>query len=262
MPEGFHVGKIKTVDQVKGFCTVACATSGHAKDVYVHSTVADPNAVLVNDIVAFQIHVNRQGSPQASAPFWKHVGWRPKGKGVSFGLHQGLVAKLMQSGCGFVHCDQLKQTHGKDTYIHETVTKQCSLEEGNLIAFDAHISKSGNPQVSAPCWICCSSAELVQRFMPSSADSEQLAKGQAEAQQPAHEDFTKEDYLPADSEAQPEAQPGFEDFTEEGYLPEEAEGLDVDTWELAEGTGDGDEEAETWPQEGPDAKRQRTGDWA
>merc|ERR1712008_96171 len=53
-----------------------------------------------------------------------------------------------------------------DAYVHHAVMKQCDLVEGNLIAFDIHVSSAGNPQVSAPCWICCSDDKLMRDRLP------------------------------------------------------------------------------------------------
>merc|ERR1711920_296836 len=74
-----------------------------------------------------------------------------------------MVIKQTAFGCGFVDCPDVESQHGKQAYIHSSVMGQCQLCEGNLICFKVHVSSSGNPQVSAPCWICCSEPELLER---------------------------------------------------------------------------------------------------
>jgi len=165
-PEGFYVGTVCETSPEKGRSMVRCLDWSENQDVYVHKSVAEPGAIDTGDIVAFQIHVNAKGQPQASAPFWKQVGWRPKNKPVRFGKYQGLVARLLPHGCSFLECKEVTECYGRDAYVHHAVMKQCDLVEGNLIAFDVHVSSKGKPQVSAPCWICCSDSQLMRDCLP------------------------------------------------------------------------------------------------
>jgi len=165
-PEGFYVGRVNETSILKGRSMVRCPDWSDRQDVYVHKSVAEPGAISMGDVVAFQIHLNARGQPQASAPFWKQVGWRPRGKPVRFGKYQGLVARLLNHGSSFLDCKEVSESFGRDAYVHSAVMKQCELVEGNLIAFDIHVSSSGNPQVSAPCWICCSDDKLMRDRLP------------------------------------------------------------------------------------------------
>lgn len=161
MPPDHHVGRVLRMEEERGVTYVRCPNSGLRYDVYVHNSVADPGALLLNDVVAFPLHLNQTGKPQASSPFWKLVGWTKPGIPIDFGDYTGLVVRVLQNGSGFVASQQIHEQLGKDIYIHEAVMKQCGLEQGNLISFKVHMNAQGNPQVSAPCWICCSSAKLV-----------------------------------------------------------------------------------------------------
>jgi len=165
-PDGLYVGRVSETNTQRGRSMVRSPDWGDHQDVYVHKSVAEPGAISIGDIVAFQIHLNARGQPQASAPFWKQVGWRPKGKAVRFGKYQGLVARLLVHGSSFLDCTEVSECFGRDAYVHHAVMKQCDLVEGNLIAFDIHVSSSGNPQVSAPCWICCSDDKLMRDRLP------------------------------------------------------------------------------------------------
>jgi len=175
MPKGFYLGWVTRTDQRKGTSMVQCPDWGGRQDVYVHRSVAEPSALEEGDTVAFQIHVNKRGQPQASAPFWKKVGWTPKGKPLCFGEHQGLIARILPNGCAFLDCKEIRDVYQRDAYIHQAVMKQCDLVEGNFIAFNVHISSSGNPQVSAPAWICCSDDKWMKDIVPGT-----LSQGQGE----------------------------------------------------------------------------------
>lgn len=198
LPEGFNVGAVVHVDPTRHFSRVAVAGGDASQQVYVHGSVAEPTALEVNDLVCFQIHHNKKGQPQASAPFWKQVGRKSAGAQVDFGEHQGMVINQKDSGCAFVDNEELENAHGKKAYIHSSVMQQCGLFEGNLIAFKVHVSGSGNPQVSAPCWICCSAPELIAR-----ADAQTGGKKDS-AQDDPFAEFAL-DEAAAEAEEEPEA---------------------------------------------------------
>jgi len=161
------LGWVRKTFPNKNYSMVTCPAWSDQEDVYVHSSVAEPGAVVLGDLVAFEIHVSHKNMPQASAPLWKQVGWTPKGVAVTFGQYQGLIAKVLESGSAFVDCKAITQAHGRDAFVHHAVMEQCDLIEGNLIAFNIHVNPAGNPQVSAPCWICCSDDKLMQDFVAS-----------------------------------------------------------------------------------------------
>jgi len=167
LPANLCLGWVNNTLPLKNYSMVTCPSWSDQEDVYVHSSVAEPGAVELGDLVAFQIHVSHKNMPQASAPLWKQVGWKPKGMAVTFGRYQGLISKVLPSGSGFLDCKAISETYGRDAYVHHAVMKQCDLVEGNLIAFDIHVNHAGNPQVSAPCWICCSDDKLMQDFVAS-----------------------------------------------------------------------------------------------
>jgi len=156
---------------------VHCPGWGRRQEVYVHKSVAEPSALEEGDLVAFQIHVNKRGQPQASAPFWKKVGWSPRGKPVDFGKYQGLVARILPNGCAFLDCREISEAYQRDAYVHRVVMRQCDLIEGNFISFNIHVSALGNPQVSAPCWICCSDDKWVKDIVPSALPSRWQKRG-------------------------------------------------------------------------------------
>mmetsp|Transcript_8523 Transcript_8523/g.20225 ORF Transcript_8523/g.20225 Transcript_8523/m.20225 type:complete len:630 (+) Transcript_8523:51-1940(+) len=153
----FFMGTIKIADPARGFSMIACPDSGFDADVYIHATTASPEAFLVNDVVAFTFHMNDKGQPRADTIF-KLVGHLPQGRSPSFPENQGSVSRILGNGSGFMDCPELSSVYGKDVFIHGSVVEQCGLRPGDVLAFDVHISKDGNPQVSAPCWVQISSS--------------------------------------------------------------------------------------------------------
>jgi len=155
LPEGLFVGRVQRIEWQKGFSMINCPEADSEAGVYCHKSVAETNKLNVGDVVAFNIHVNAKGQPQASAPLWKRGGWAAKGKAVEFGEFTGRVSRVLDS-CGFVDCPELTEQYGKDAYIHGSVMNQCGIREDSVLSFSVHVSQSGSPQVSAPCWVCVS----------------------------------------------------------------------------------------------------------
>jgi len=144
------IGHIKMADAAKGFSLIACPATGFDADTYIHHMTAPPQAFAVDDVVAFKLHVSGKGRPQADSVY-KMVGFTRKEP--SFGKYFGILRQLLNTGNGFIECLEIKEEFGKDAFIHQTVVEQCGLTSGDNIAFDVHISSSGSPQVSAPCWV-------------------------------------------------------------------------------------------------------------
>jgi len=119
----------------------------------------------MGDTVAFQIHMNAKGQPAASAPMWKLVGKSFGGKPVELGAHMGRISRMLPDGSVFLECPELTAAHGTEVYAHKSVVQQCGLQLGEIIAFSVHVSRSGQPQVSAPCWKCCSPNWRLEKAM-------------------------------------------------------------------------------------------------
>jgi len=161
MPDDFHVGRVCQVDVIRNVSMVRCPASHLSRDVYVHQSVAEPSALMVNDVACFKLHLNRHGLPQASAPLWKRVGTDVNDSAVRFGEFQGLVMRSEDSSA-CVECPEVTQLHGKDAFMPEETLSLCGLVEGNLICFDVLVNENGDPEAMPPCWICCSSERWVK----------------------------------------------------------------------------------------------------
>eukprot|EP00435_Cladocopium_sp_Y103_P025892 s1882_g6.t1 len=190
----FLIGTIKisqfdpSSSPVKDFSLIECPDTGLPQDVYVRGAVATSQAFTVGDLVAFSFHMTAKG-PQATAVF-KLVGFVQQGREVHFPPYQGLIHRVLPNGNGFIKCDAITAEYGKDAFIHASVVQQCGLNEQDIIAFDVHISKEGNPQASAPCWqqIAPTSnfqavmqAPQVQARMPGAFQSPMAGKGGGKA---------------------------------------------------------------------------------
>eukprot|EP00435_Cladocopium_sp_Y103_P021976 s1882_g5.t1 len=83
---------------------------------------------------------------------WEMAGFCPQNKDPGFGEFVGQVDAVLPSGCCFVKCQEVKDLYDVDAYVHSSVVQQCSLQPGEEICFNVHVSSAGRPQVSAPCW--------------------------------------------------------------------------------------------------------------
>jgi len=164
MPDEFYGGRVLLLDPAKGVSLVKCPDSGFDKDIYVHSSVANPGALGVNDAVCFKMHVNKRGMPQASAPFWKRVGDDPA-EALRFGDFEGLIS-ASEDGSLTVSTPEISEAYGQDAFLPEDVAAQCSVVEGNLIRFNVHVNGEGGPEVIAPIWICCSDESYIVQALP------------------------------------------------------------------------------------------------
>lgn len=146
----FYIGTIKIADHAKNFSMIQCPETGLSQDVYVHCSIASPQAFALGDFVAFTFNMGAKG-PQAENIF-KLVGFLPPGKPPHFPENRGSISRILPNGNGFIQCPEISTAYGRDAYIHGTVVQQCGLNVGDVIAFEIHVNKDGNPQASAPCW--------------------------------------------------------------------------------------------------------------
>jgi len=187
----FLIGTIKIADPARGFSMISCPDSGFEADVYIHSAIASPENFAVRDVVAFTFHMNEKGQPRADVVF-RLSGFVPAGKTASFPPNMGTVTRVLGNGSGFIDCPEVSEVYGKDVFVHGSVVEQCGLKTGDVLAFDVHVSKDGNPQVSAPCWIQAAAGNTQERrqsppvvqlpakgsyFSPSGKGQQPLSKG-------------------------------------------------------------------------------------
>jgi len=154
-PDGqdIYFGNVNHTDGMKGFCMLDCPTSGASKDVYVHTSVVPSEALQLNDTLAFTLHWNKKGDPQASAPVWKLCGNLYWLKSLEFYEYIGWVRETgAASGSLHVDCPEAKAKFGNDVFIHSAVVDDCQIQGGDLICFKVHVSSRGMPQASAPIW--------------------------------------------------------------------------------------------------------------
>eukprot|EP00927_Polykrikos_kofoidii_P062266 TRINITY_DN57078_c0_g1_i1.p1 TRINITY_DN57078_c0_g1~~TRINITY_DN57078_c0_g1_i1.p1 ORF type:complete len:547 (-),score=71.01 TRINITY_DN57078_c0_g1_i1:376-1965(-) len=153
-----YMGWIKHADPTKTHCWFECPDYG--ADVQMHVSVVEFGSISPLDTLAFKIHVSPKGVPQASAPVWKLAG-SEEGAPRYFGDFLGKVGPITSKGNSWLESPQAEAVHGSAPWVHQSVIQQCGLWPGCVIAFSAHLNKSGMPQVTAPVWICCSAEKWV-----------------------------------------------------------------------------------------------------
>eukprot|EP00928_Gymnodinium_smaydae_P075883 TRINITY_DN588_c1_g1_i1.p1 TRINITY_DN588_c1_g1~~TRINITY_DN588_c1_g1_i1.p1 ORF type:complete len:475 (+),score=36.48 TRINITY_DN588_c1_g1_i1:99-1523(+) len=149
----YFVGTAKIVDNFKGYSLIECPEAGYRHDIYCPKYTVEPSFLEKGDQILFPIFTNKDGKPQASVPVWKLVG---KFEGQTAGAlrYEGTLRRI-HNGNGFVECREIaEQFGGCDAFMHSRVIEACGVDIGDKIRFDLHISQSGQPQVSAPCWKC------------------------------------------------------------------------------------------------------------
>eukprot|EP00441_Pelagodinium_beii_P031600 CAMPEP_0197640966 /NCGR_PEP_ID=MMETSP1338-20131121/15073_1 /TAXON_ID=43686 ORGANISM="Pelagodinium beii, Strain RCC1491" /NCGR_SAMPLE_ID=MMETSP1338 /ASSEMBLY_ACC=CAM_ASM_000754 /LENGTH=567 /DNA_ID=CAMNT_0043213861 /DNA_START=103 /DNA_END=1806 /DNA_ORIENTATION=+ len=130
--------------------------AGEQHEVWVHNSIAQVFELSIDDLVAFRVHINKQGQPQASAPIWKMVGIIKEREHISFGEYIGQISRVLPNGLAFIDCADVKFAHGGDAAVHAAIMQECGLSVGDVVAFNLHVSDAGKIWMSAPCWKCCS----------------------------------------------------------------------------------------------------------
>merc|ERR1712032_380642 len=97
---------------------IACPDSGYENDVYAHKSVVAPEMLELGDVLAFPLHVNARGMPQASSPIFKAVGRDHESEAAEFGQFLGQVDRILPNGNGFMKCPQVEAAFGTDAFIH------------------------------------------------------------------------------------------------------------------------------------------------
>merc|ERR1719160_2326106 len=154
-PDEMYIGVLKNIvpSGLSGFIVCERSQAEYQKDVYIHKNVMEVSRVGLGDQLAFKLHISQKtGIPQCSAPCWKLVGDTGTGQKPHFGPYTGLVQKV-EDGTGFIQSQQVLQKFGKDAQIHGSVLQTCGIELHDSLAFDIHVGKGGQPQVTAPLWL-------------------------------------------------------------------------------------------------------------
>lgn len=74
-----HIGQFEGIfshcnQMGHGYIKCAETEQMHLRDVFVHSSIVERAVLLPGDVVKFNIHVNKEGCPQCSAPMWVKFG--------------------------------------------------------------------------------------------------------------------------------------------------------------------------------------------
>ncbi|CAD7933780.1 unnamed protein product [Amoebophrya sp. A120] len=121
-------------------------------------------------MIAFQIGFNEDGHPLVAddipdSSVWELTESFHKNQRAFFGeqCHIGKIINLSPAGNGFVECEPMKNEHKQDCFIHSRIMAACQLQVEDVVMFKVHVSKTGTPQVSAPCWRLCNEGQVEMR---------------------------------------------------------------------------------------------------
>lgn len=71
---GKFIGKVKNLaENGCGFVMCPEVTATHGRDAYIYHTVVQDCHLSEGELIAFNLHLNKQGMPQVSAPCWKCI---------------------------------------------------------------------------------------------------------------------------------------------------------------------------------------------
>merc|ERR1719473_1564248 len=114
------VGTVTHVDAQKAFIGCPMVKMQYGRDTYAHQRVVEAAQLQVGETVGFELHVNKQGMPQASSPIFKVIG--AKNSPVKFAQAVGVLqAPDTEKGHSFVDCPMTKLSCGRDAYCHPKV---------------------------------------------------------------------------------------------------------------------------------------------
>mmetsp|Transcript_105915 Transcript_105915/g.298383 ORF Transcript_105915/g.298383 Transcript_105915/m.298383 type:complete len:712 (-) Transcript_105915:526-2661(-) len=149
-----YIGVVKLSNVAKGISSVVCPEGGFQTDILVDRDVADPRLLSAHDVVAFKVAIDTAGTPRASPPLWKLLGWNGKDP-PKLGEYVGHVRAPLTDGTVCVDCPDATSAHKSEPRIHDKVMAFCGLTTGDTIAFSIQPDASRTPNVPAPCWKCC-----------------------------------------------------------------------------------------------------------
>jgi len=206
-----HIGIVRVADEIKGYSSVKCTDGSLKDDVCVPSSVADPEILRRDDLVAFSIEPSEENTPRACPPFWKFMTWANHTKRPSaFAEYRGHIGQAPEAGSEgtfvTIECEDVVAALGAPARISQRAMTECILAAGDAIAFDlaspAPLGRSGGRtataavEVAVPVWRCCTAPDL---------DEETHKRSVAKAQSVGEERIKKKALPQPKNAEQPEA---------------------------------------------------------
>jgi len=153
--DGLVIGVLIKMRSKDGLLACSYAAERYGCDVFVHRSLLESCAANIGDRLAFSIHENMQGHPQASAPIWKLVAGHPGNVAastcVAFPGFIGILQTVVPSGeSGVVESPKALEVHGRHVYIQRALLVEGAVEVGDTLAFDIRTNGKGNPHVAPP----------------------------------------------------------------------------------------------------------------
>lgn len=151
------------------------------EDIFCHGAAAEYGGIDTTPgaSVLFELHVNKDGKPQASSPrlpgspnphataspgFGQPPAKRPRvhvaispqlqpqqgGGAVEGTWYTGIVKSFNDSkGFGFVDCADTHAIYGRDVFIYHQILTDSGADVGSTVQFEVMLNKSGHPQVKS-----------------------------------------------------------------------------------------------------------------
>lgn len=147
--EQVYVGTIKSFSAERGWGHVQHDTlcAAYHKPIFMLKSVLQGQPCHPGDEITFRLGFGRTG-PEVKEVIKISA---PGGRGDGSRTYYGVVTAFDgQKGCGFVHCDELRQTFGKDVFLHRRVIKDRVVPNvGDKLQFSVTYNKiRGKPEIS------------------------------------------------------------------------------------------------------------------
>jgi len=144
MGEPAFVGRVRTYNAEKNNGLISCPECWAIcrQEVYVYKTVLESCRATVGDTVAFMVHWNQRGQPQASGfPEILRL-YNAQGDMALKGIFKWGPGEQF----GFIENAQVQEFFGRDTYVRKELAD--TLNPGHPVAFNIKLNKEFQPCAS------------------------------------------------------------------------------------------------------------------
>eukprot|EP00928_Gymnodinium_smaydae_P041022 TRINITY_DN27778_c0_g1_i1.p1 TRINITY_DN27778_c0_g1~~TRINITY_DN27778_c0_g1_i1.p1 ORF type:complete len:533 (-),score=121.28 TRINITY_DN27778_c0_g1_i1:230-1828(-) len=156
--EGLLVGHLKSIkaNTKDGLITCGAVSEQYGSSVFIYRDILSSCGASIGDRLAFRIHENDQGQPQAEGPVWREVTARlteaKRFAEETFPTCIGVLASVTPSGdSGAI--ESPRERHGRELYVPRALL--AGLSEGDTVACNVRLNGKGNPQAAEPVFRLC-----------------------------------------------------------------------------------------------------------
>lgn len=125
--------------------------------IFIDNEVLEKYGLSEGKDIAFQLWIDNDGHSLVDAefPVWLLGANFKEDQEPCFGDFVGEIITVSATGNGFISSPDNRKVYERDCFVHYSVMKICGLSQGDIVAFNVHMSENGTPQASAPLWIMC-----------------------------------------------------------------------------------------------------------